>query len=215
MASRQQPLQLFPETIRREWLNRPQKSFAKGQMIVTPGDSPAYLYLIVAGNARLFHLHLDGKECTLDILSAGDFINWLNLFIDREKESFCRALTDVTVVSVPKKEIFAVIESTPPGLAMSLLKDMALRLQETTAILEQVAYGKVEERIVFLFEKLTEGRGQAGECVPLPPFLTHKDLAGMIGSTRETVTFLLNKLQQEGVVVQKDNQLLFRKGAQN
>nr|WP_282597675.1 helix-turn-helix domain-containing protein [Bacillus sp. REN3] len=80
-------------------------------------------------------------------------------------------------------------------------------MQEVVQILEQVAYDKVEERLIRAFHRLMDPTNERNGWYPLPPYITHKDIAGMIASTRETVTFLINKLIQSGVLKNEENRL--------
>ncbi|WP_077321207.1 helix-turn-helix domain-containing protein [Virgibacillus proomii] len=48
---------------------------------------------------------------------------------------------------------------------------------------------------------------EKGGWYPLPKYLTHKDMAGMIASTRETVTFLINKWVQQGMIKNDKQQI--------
>ncbi|TCT19991.1 Crp-like helix-turn-helix protein [Melghiribacillus thermohalophilus] len=142
----------------------------------------------------------------LGVLSKGDFLDIFNIFTERDSQLFARALTDVEVVSIPLKEVSQTVEQNPE-LAMTLLKFFSNRLLETVEILEQVAYSKVEERLIFLLRNLSSTTDSRGQWHPIPHYLTHKDLAGMIASTRETVTFLLNKLSQTGQIKQEDQRI--------
>lgn len=200
-------LNLFTESKIESWKSQGNLlTFKKGDFICTPGHLSDTVYLIIEGHARVFHLHLDGKECILGVVSEGDFIDILQVFSGRESQLFSKALTEVKVISIPKDEIKNEIQQNGE-LAMAFLYYFSNHLQDTIEILEQVAYGKVEERLLFLLNKLANKSEVHNEWYPLPEFITHKDLAGMIASTRETVTFLINKLIQTGKVKQNHNRI--------
>lgn len=200
-------MKVYLETQIERWrAEKPVHSLKKGDFICMPGQSSDSVYFMLEGHARIFHIHMEGKECVLGIRSEGDFIDLLQIFTDRESQLFARALTDVKVIAVNKSEIKQEIQKNEE-LLMSLLYYFSSRLQETIEILEQIAYGKVEERLLFLLNKLANKSDTAQEWHPLPEYLTHSNLAGMIASTRETVTFLLNKLVQTGQVRQEDQRI--------
>lgn len=201
---------LFPQAYIEEWLNiEKEVNFKKGELITTPGKLSKHVYLLKQGNAQLFHTHVDGKECVIALLSPGDFIDLLDIFTQKDSSVFAKALTDVTVVAVPKEKIKKIVEQNPE-LAMELLNHFSHRLQEMVEILVQVAYGKVEERLIFLFKKLADVNIEEFGWHPLSITITHQDLAGMVASTRETVTLLINKLTQLGIIRQKDNRIWIR-----
>lgn len=200
-------VELFLESKIESWKAKGSIStFKKGDFICTPGHLSDSVYLITEGHARVFHIHLDGKECVLGVLSEGDFIDLLQVFSDRESQLFAKALTEVKVISIAKDEVKNEIQQNGE-LSMAFLHYFSNRLQDTIEILEQVAYGKVEERLLFLLNKLANKTEVDLDWYPLPEFITHKDLAGMIASTRETVTFLINKLIQTGKVKQENDRI--------
>ena len=59
--------------------------------------------------------------------------------------------------------------------------------------------------MIFLFKKLIDFRQKNNGWYPISVSLTHKDMAGMIGSSRETVTMTLNKLLKDGVIKRLEN----------
>lgn len=75
------------------------------------------------------------------------------------------------------------------------------RLREAEARLRELAYERVERRLLYLLLRLAEQFGRRrGELVCLGVRLTHEELAAMIGSTRETVTATLSGLARRGVL---------------
>lgn len=189
---------LFPKSHIEQWTSQGKQLIFKKGEIITASDKPTKdIYIIKKGDARLFKIHTDGKECVLGLLSPGDFINLTDLFSEKRSGSLCKALSDVAVVAVPKYEVIKVIELNP-SLAITLLCYMTVKLQETVEILEQVAYGKVEERLIFLLKKIADVTQEQSRWCPVPVPVTHQDLAGMVASTRETITLLINKLIQLG-----------------
>ena len=57
------------------------------------------------------------------------------------------------------------------------------------------------ERIIHLLLELVEKYGRPGEAgIELNIRLSHQEMAGIIGSTRETVTVVLGQLQSEGLI---------------
>ncbi|MBS4192275.1 Crp/Fnr family transcriptional regulator [Bacillus sp. FJAT-49705] len=197
---------LFKKQYVEEWMGRRKHYFKKGEQIYFPKKLTNEIYLLVDGTARMFHVHHHGKECVLGLLSQGDFIDLTSVFTDKSSNVFAMALTDVAAVQVRKQEIREQVMNTPE-LSMALLHYFSNKLHETVHILEQVAYEKVEERLMNMLRKLADPKEELDGWYPLPHFLTHKDIAGMIASTRETVTFLLNKYIQNGVIRQQQNRL--------
>ena len=201
---------LFPKQIVTDWMNTGKDiSFKKGELISTHLISPETTLIIKIGTANAYQLRADGKECILGMVSSGEFTDIFNIFDSEESNVFCRALTDVTVTAISKKKIKEFV-SKNPNLAIDILGYFSKRYTDTINILSLVAYGKVEERLIFLMEKLADPSSADSNWQPIPSVITHKDIAGMIASTRETVTLLINKLINSGVLRQHEDRLWVR-----
>lgn len=199
--------ELFPQNCINEWLNHGEKlSYKKGDIITELGKLKNKVFLIKKGSVSVFHIHVDGKECIIGLLSSEEFINLIDVFLQKESNIVFKALTEVTVVTINKEEVKKKIEETPT-LAMDLLSHFSCKFQEIVEILAQVAYGKVEERLIFLFNKLAVNMDMKDGWCPISCSLTHQDIAGMVGSTRETVTLLINKLIQTGIIRQDKDRI--------
>lgn len=188
--------------------------FKKGDCITMPGNLANDVFIIKKGNASEFHIHIDGKECIIGLLCAGDFIGLMDVFTSRANRVFAKALTDVTVVAVSKQEVRNIVEKNP-SLAMDLLNYISEKYGDMVEILEQIAYGTVENRLIFLLRKLSDPREEDKGWYPVPVSITHKDIAGMIASTRETVTLTINKLLQKKVIRNDNERIWIQKKEEN
>ncbi|KDR96706.1 cAMP-binding domain of CRP or a regulatory subunit of cAMP-dependent protein kinases [Peptoclostridium litorale DSM 5388] len=203
-------IDLFPDSIVTEWtIAGKEISFEKGALISTHRISTEIALIIKSGIANAYQLHVDGKECILGLVSPGEFTDVFNIFDSKESDVLCRALTDVTVTAVPKKRIKEAVKQNT-NLATELLGYFSKQYKDVINILSHVAYGKVEERLIFLMEKLADPYSADSNWQPIPSVITHKDIAGMIASTRETVTALIGKLINSGILRQHENRLWIR-----
>lgn len=193
-------LDLFFEHESDKWMRSGNElMFKKGECITIPGKLTNEVFIIKKGNASEFHIHIDGKECITGLLCAGDFIGLMDVFTSKASRVFAKALTDVTVVAVSKQEVRRIVEKSP-SLAMALLNYISEKYEDMVEILEQIGYGRVETRLILLFKKLSDPQVNDQGWYPVPVSITHKDIAGMIASTRETVSLTINKLLQMKVI---------------
>lgn len=198
---------LYHEATVKDWMNEGKEiMFKRGDAIIKPQSLSNYIYLIKEGNANIFHMHEDGKECVVGILSKGDFIHMLDIFTEKNSEVLAKALTDVKILAIHKDQIRKVVKEDSK-LSMELLCNFSLRLQEMIEILSQIAYGKVEERLLFLLKRLADRNKEQEGWLPISVSITHQEMAGMVASTRETVTLLINKLIQKGLIRQYNNRI--------
>ncbi|WMJ76969.1 MULTISPECIES: Crp/Fnr family transcriptional regulator [unclassified Sedimentibacter] len=208
-------VQLFLENNSNKWKNSSNELiFKKGEYITVPEKLENDVFIIKEGNASKFHIHIDGKECIIGLLCVGDFIGLMDVFTLKENREFVRALTDVTVVAVSKQEIRKFVEENP-SVAMVLLNYISEKYLDMVEILEQIGYGTIKSRIVFLLKSLSDPQEDDNGWHPIPVSIAHKDIAGMIASTRETVTATLNKLSKEKVIRHHDGRLWIQMQEEN
>lgn len=88
-----------------------------------------------------------------------------------------------------------------PHLAKEMLPQLTGRLRQVEALLAIAGYRRVEERLRQLLLLLQQ---EIGETVPegtrIMVRLTHQDMANAINTSRVTITRLLGKLKQKGVI---------------
>lgn len=198
-------INIFPENYSNKWMeNKMEFTFKKGDLICTPEKSNKCFFIIEEGHTCDFHINIDGKECIIGLLSRGDIIGITNVFIERKSEIFSRALTEVKVISISREELKALVEHDSL-LAMSLLNYFSEKHLDMIETLEQISYGKVESRLIFLFKKLIDLSKEDNGWYPISVSLTHKDIASMIASTRETVNVTINRLLKDGVIRSIEN----------
>lgn len=116
------------------------------------------------------------------------------------------ALTDVVLMQAHVMEL-----EQSPRLAQSLFRELMRRLQQTETMLAIAGHRRVDERLRQLLVLLRQEVGQVTpKGVRLSVRLTHQQLANLIGTTRVTITRLLNDFRQEGwLIVAPDRHLLF------
>lgn len=119
-------------------------------------------------------------------------------------------ISDVCLMWYSNQEIEA-----SPTLAQELLPQLGRRFRQTEALLAIAGLRRVEERLQQLLVLLKQEFGQPiEEGTRLSIRLTHQDLAGAINTTRVTITRLLGKMQQQGLITRdKHRHLVIAKNA--
>lgn len=184
--------------------NEKERVFNKGDLVCTASQANPCFFIVKEGYLCNFHIYIDGKECIIGLLSAGDVIGFENIFTDKKSNVFYRALTSVKVVALSGEKLKQLI-TIDPALSLTLLQYFSESQHDMIETLEQISYGTVENRLLFLFKKLVDLGQKRSGWYPIPISLTHKDIAGMIGSTRETVTLTINKLLKTGDIKRLEN----------
>ena len=185
----------------------PDRSFPKGSVIFTPGDAPEALYVLRSGLVKLSHVSEDGQESILRVFGPGDVFGELLLAV-RARPFLALALTACVVTVVPGKTFLQLL-STIPRIGFNFIGVLSRHLVEMALDRGQASHKWSFDRLVLTLLNLSKAHGKEAEGktgIALP--LTHQILADMIGSSRETVSRHLARLQREGIVTQRGRTLL-------
>ncbi|MEB3211513.1 MAG: Crp/Fnr family transcriptional regulator [Leptolyngbyaceae bacterium] len=164
------------------------RPYTSGQPILM---EPQEIWVVCRGVVQLGTLYATGDEALLG-LACPSMPFGLPLTSIRPYQA--SALTNVDLMRLTVAEI-----ESSPVLSQSIFRHMGRRLKQTEAILAMVGYRRVEERLRHLLLLLKQEVGQPDEQgTRLGVRLTHQQLANAIGTTRVTVTRLLNQLKDEG-----------------
>ena len=178
------------------------KTFARKAFIFDESDPSRTVYMVKRGAVRIARLTEDGKEVTVAVLGRGD------LFSDRPRSTFAVALDDTLICMARAEDLFALLESQPK-VALNVAKVMSERLVELQSTVEDLAYARLSERLINLFNRLAIEHGRPVEGgVEITIRLTHADLASLVGSTRETVSLELARLMRSGRLRQRGHAVI-------
>lgn len=162
-----------------------------------PGDA---LYIIEAGQVRIYRVAEDGREKTLTLLSAGDFFGEMALIDDAPRSAIAEA-TDPSVLLAIHKRDFQQLIYSKPQIAVSIIRGLSHRLRQTNDQLMEAVFLDVRSRMCRLLLDLDKEYGKEYESGRLLDIkLTHQELANMVGTSRESVTRVLTELQDIGAL---------------
>ncbi|RCJ38886.1 transcriptional regulator [Nostoc punctiforme NIES-2108] len=170
--------------------NRPVDKYSKGETIPL---NPLVILYVSQGLVKLSTYCETGEEVLIGLATAGmvfgSSLTSLNIYQ-------ATVLADVELVSIYAAEMAA-----SPTLSHTLLPKINQRLQQTESFLVICGRRRVQERLHHLLQLL---KREVGETVPegtrLSVRFTHEDFASACCTTRVTITRLMGKLQEEGII---------------
>jgi CRP/FNR family transcriptional regulator, cyclic AMP receptor protein len=172
--------------------------YPKRALVFDQGDPGRLVYLVKRGQVRISRLTADGKEVTVAVLGPGDLFGEETLFEEHPRTTVATCMEESLLCSASADDLFALL-SRNPALALNVAKILSDRLGDASATMEDLAYARVPDRIVHLFERLAVEHGvPTAEGTRVDVRLTHADIASLIGSTRETVSLEMSNLQKAG-----------------
>ncbi len=170
--------------------------YEKGEIIVRQGEVAQSLHVLVAGQVKVYMRNEENREVIINTLSAGEFFGELPMFDQEPRSASVAALERCHVQSLSYTRFQKVLE-TSPDIARRLMEAMAARLRHADRQISTLALLNISGRVSRTLLELaimTNGQRVVGE-----PF-TQKDLAGMIGASREMVNRTLRDLMDQGYI---------------
>ncbi len=175
--------------------------YPKRARVFDQGDPKRLVFLIKRGKIRITRLTADGKDVTVAVLGAGDMFGEETLFDDVPRTTHAVCIEESLLCTAQAEDLFALL-SRNPILALNVAKILNERLLDASAAMEDLAYARVPDRIMNLFERLAGEHGVPAEGgVTIDVRLTHADIAALIGSTRETVSLEMSSLVKAGRIL--------------
>jgi CRP/FNR family transcriptional regulator, cyclic AMP receptor protein len=172
------------------------------------GDAQKVVFLIKTGRVRIARNTTDGKEVTVAILGPGDMFGEEALFGGGERTTVATCMEETLICKAHADDLFALLAGNST-LALNVAQMLNDRLSDASATIEDLAYAKISDRLVNLFERLATEHGRTtGEGTLLDLRLTHQDIASIIGSTRETVSLEMNQLVRAGQIKQEGGYII-------
>jgi CRP-like cAMP-binding protein len=172
---------------------------APKQTFFTQGDPADAVFYLQEGRAKVTVVSTVGKEATITLLSAGDFIGEESLAAPAGlRLATATALTSCTALKIALHEMIRVMheEHDFSDLFLKFLLARSIRIQAD--LIDQL-FNSSEKRLARILLLMAEF-GRPGEPEPLIPPITQETLAEMIGTTRSRVSFFMNRFRKLGFV---------------
>lgn len=177
-----------------------EKNYKRNQIIFLEEDTGEYMYLVKSGKVKVSKATPEGKENILAIHVTGEFFGEMSLLDGQTAPATVTAMEACRLYIVSKSDFNHVLmrnERTSRKLIAVLCK----RLREAWDQIQTLSFSSAEARILATLSRLAENSGvRDTRGVIINMKLTHLELAEMAGTSRETATRIIIKLQDEGLL---------------
>ena len=171
------------------------KNFHEGEIIVKENAYSNSIPIIKSGTIRVLRTDEDGREILLYYIQAGEscIMSFLGALHQDTSKIKAIAEEDTSILFVPIEKVTALIKEYPEWLNY-IFKLYHKRFEELLEIVNEVAFKKMDERILNFIQKRVEITGAKTINI------THEALANELGTARVVVSRLLKQLEDEGHV---------------
>ena len=171
-----------------------EKSFIKGQNIVSEGERDETLHFVNTGVVKIYKTSTEGKEQIIKLARPGESFNDITVFSDGPSPYSAQALGTITMVyKINKNDLMPVMKSNWK-VAMNAAETLAEQSRLLLALIEDLSFKNVTNRVAKI---LLQHSAPGPEGMPR---LTQYEMAAMAGTAREVVGRSLKTLEDSGAI---------------
>jgi CRP-like cAMP-binding protein len=187
------------------------KRYRKEQAIYIPNELSDFVYLVAQGRVKISHYLEDGKEVVSAILTTGELFGELALAGEERRKDYAHAMDNDTLVCPLRVDDLKDLMRDDKELSFKLLKLVGLRLMRLERKLELLVFKDARTRVIEFLKDSASWKGKkVGFETMIPTRLTHKDIAALTGTSRQTVTTILNELKEKNLIYFDRKKILIR-----
>lgn len=188
----------------------PSKTFRKKATIINAGIEPSDIYYLKRGYARAYGVSNDGEELTMVIFQPGDFFPLISTIMPTKVEHYIESLTEVEIIGVPRLKFIEFLRSRQ-DLVVDLAMRLTARFEGVLTRMEYLVFGTAAQKLASIIIILGDRFGEkksSGMHIKAP--LTHRDLASLVGITRETTSLILSDFVKKGYIAFLNKHILIK-----
>jgi len=176
------------------------KQLASGEIVNYGNGASSRIYVVLAGKVKLAEMDIE-NEIVKDVLSEGELFGDLQLEGCPKDFEYGQALTENTIVCYLSVADFSMILQSYPEIAVVYAKKMSMKLKRMETRHFDLMIYSVKLRLLRFIKDWAKMDGNFREGkIMLNNYLTHSDIAGLISTSRQTVTVLFKELKDSGLL---------------
>jgi CRP/FNR family transcriptional regulator len=171
------------------------KEVAAGTPLLKVGQNIRSTMMVVEGTVKLYQEDEEGDEYFMYYISPGQAcaVSMVCSFQAEQSQVLAKAMTDVTLISIPIKFMDKWL-SEFKSWHYFVIKTYRTRYEELLKTVNEVAFKNMDERLEFYLKKQVDKFGATIK-------LTHQEIATDLNSSREVISRLMKKMENNGWIV--------------
>ncbi len=176
------------------------KKSQKNELVDLPFSDKERIYFLKHGTIKLIRINENGDELLLDILQKGDLFGDLNLEHPSENQDFFKVVSDEAIICTFYREKLEEVMYHKPEFALNYIKFIGFNFKKIQNSYKNILFRDAKTRLLLLLNMIIEKENVTTPSYVLPNYLTQKDIAQLICTTRQTIISLFKEFENEGVL---------------
>ncbi|MSP50752.1 MAG: Crp/Fnr family transcriptional regulator [Alphaproteobacteria bacterium] len=169
------------------------------ETIFLKGSPGRGLLAVLEGRVQIRAPSLDGREVTLNIVDEGEVFGEIALLDGRDRSADAIAMTDCKLLIIDRREFVPFLKQNAE-IALRLMEVLCDRLRRTTEQVEDLLFLNLSSRLAKKLLSLAADGDRQPKGVTLKHKLSQRELANLVGFTRESVNKQLAAWQKDHVI---------------
>jgi len=184
--------------------------FRRRRFIYRKGDVADALFIIEQGRVKICSIDATGREAVIDIVGAGALFGESSLYSAGVREKNAIAYENARLLRIPAG-VYREGMAASRELYDYTFRMVGQRLSRAERRVADLALDAIPARLDKLLADLSERYGRPEpEGVLIDLALPHREIASIVGSTRESVTVRLNEMRRAGIIDFVDRKILIK-----
>ena len=168
------------------------KEVQAGTALLKVGQNIRSTMMVIDGMVKLYQEDEEGDEYFMYYISPGQAcaVSMVCSFQAEQSQVLAKAMTDVTLISIPIKFMDKWL-SEFKSWHYFVIKTYRTRYEELLKTVNEVAFKNMDERLEFYLKKQVDKFGPSIK-------LTHQEIANDLNTSREVISRLLKKMENNG-----------------
>lgn len=177
------------------------KNYQKGSTLFTKGDAAKHLYIVRYGRVKIYEMSEDGRQQIIRLLEPGDFFGELALFMEKQHYILNAETLEDTGICLLSRDDFKALMHQNPDISLGVMQALTERLASAESFISTLTLKTIEQRLISWLLAMADKEGVlTPKGIRLTINLPRHELASLFGTTRETISRKLSKLQADGLL---------------
>jgi len=175
--------------------------YRQGTHIFMQDDPLTNVYFIHQGQIKIYRTDMQGKEQIINVLGEGEMFPHMGFFRKGTYPAHAEVSEDAVLIYIPI-HLFEQFLKINPEICVKIFRMLGDKIVDLQNRLEERILHNTYEQIIFLLIRLVKSHGEKydDDHHIFTTQFTNRDLANMIGSSRETVSRTLTSLKKSKII---------------
>ncbi|WNJ20910.1 Crp/Fnr family transcriptional regulator [Pontibacter sp. G13] len=180
---------------------QPKRVYKKSEFIYFSDDTADKVFFIHEGAVKIAGYTEDGNELIKAVLRPGEIFGELAVFGVSKRTDYAQAVEDTELCILDREDVVKLMRDVD-GFQAFLNRLMGQRVIYTQKRLESLLFKDAKTRVAeyVLQQAEKNGRVLADGSLLIRNYLTHQEIANFTGTSRQTVTTVLNQFRDTSLL---------------